>query len=284
MKSMGLTAALILYCLSISARAQTFRSSSAYLSTPLTADGKPAPSPWDATIRYGVSTNYADTRTPRGYDHVLLGEIGYKINPRWDGSLALGVRAETVNGQIPKGQQQSYSETLNPSTGLAVSYGDKFYAHSYSVGVHGEPLFDEDARLEGHKGLIGADASVLFNFFTKRVSMRHSLDGSSLLHTYEYGSDLRANPDYFWTYKWKNDLRFARTWKVSYTFGAKVTRYLDGFVGYSYNNTYSVSKTWKSATVAVTYDNGGFTDEGYVRLWYIDQYRRVARLMVSYAF
>ncbi len=284
MKSIGLTAALILCSLSVPARAQSFVPSSAHLSAPLTAEGKPAPSPWGAAIRYGVSSNYADTRRPRGYDHVLLGEIDYKINPQWTGSLSLGIRAETVNGQIPKSQQESYSETLHPSTTLEISYSDKIYSNSYAVGVHGEPLFDDDARLEGHKGLIGADGSILFSFFNKRLSMRHSLDGSTLLHTYEYGSDLRANPDYFWTYKWRNDFRFAGTWKLSYTIGAKVTRYLDGFVGYSYNNTYSLSKSWKSATVAVSYDNGGFTDDGYVRLWYVDQYRRVARLMVSYAF
>ena len=285
MTSVGLTtAALLVGLFSLGARAQNFVPSSAYLRTPLGATGQPAPSPWGTALRYGLSSDLAKSEKPRGYDHVLLGDIEYKINPHWSGSLSLGASAETIDGQISKGQEQSHAETVHPMIELGVYFAESFYHNPYSIGIHGEPLIDEAARLEGYKGLIGATGDVTFAFFNKRFSMRHTLDGTSLLHTYEYGSDLKANPDYFWTYKWKNDVRFARTWKASYAFGAKVTRYLDGFVGYIYNNTISLIKTWSHTTVALSYDNGGFTDDGYVRLWYIDQYRRVARLMVSYAF
>ncbi len=123
-----------------------------------------------------------------------------------------------------------------------------------------------------------------FGFFARRYTMSHLLDWTSLINTYRSNSSGVANPDYFYTYKWVNSVRFLQTWKASYTFGAKVTRYLDDFVGYSYSNSFGVSKTWKSVSASLSYDNGGFTDDGYIRLWYIDEYRRVFRMFVSYSF
>jgi hypothetical protein len=272
----GWIAAFFLIAISILARAEDFVPSSTYLkATPLT--NRPEPSPWSAALRYGYSSDYADERQPRAYEHLLASELEYKIDPKW---------SATIDGQIPKGREQSFAEVLNPSTSLEVAYGDDFYErrHHFSIGVHGEPLWTEDSRLEGHQALLGVGGRIQLNFFNKRYSMTHDLDATSVVNTYHYGSDLNANPDYFWTYKVKNDFRFARTWKASYSFGAKVTRYLDNFVGYSYNNTFGLSKTWRNFAAALTYDNGGFTDDGYVRLWYIDEYRRVLKVMVSYAF
>lgn len=269
---------------SLGAQAYTFIPSSTYLKQPTLPNGKPAPSPWDLVVRYGVSTDYADSREPRGYDHVAVGEITYSLTPHWSAGLGLNAKAETIDGQIPKGQEQSYEETLSPGTSFEVGYQNKFYRHAYAASLYAEPLWDEESKLEGHRGLVGGGGFVKFNFFNKRFSMTHSLTGLELINTYHYNSNLRANPDYFWAYKWKNDLRLFQTWKVGYSFGAKVTRYLDDFVGYTYNNTFSLSKSWGGATATLSYDNGGFTDDGYVRLWYVDQYRRVFRLMVSYAF
>lgn len=282
MKWLAACAALMAFTLS--ARAYTFTPSSSYLKQPLLPNGKPAPSPWSTALRYGVATDYADHRQPRGYEHVVAAEIAYTIDKNWGAGLNLGVTAETIDGQIPKGQEQEYHETLNPSTSLNLGYEDDFYQHGYSAGLFLQPLWDEPSKLEGYKALFGGGGNVKLNFFSKRFSMTHSLGAFSLVNTYHYGSNLRANPDNFYTYKWKNDLRLFKTWKLSYSFGAKVTRYLDGFVGYSYNNTVGVSKAWGPATAALTYDNGGFTDDGYLRFWYIDEYRRIFRLMVSYAF
>jgi len=266
------------------AEAYTFIPSSSYLKQEFLPNGKPAPSPWSTNLRYGFGSNYADERKPRAYDHVVAAEIEYKINSAWAADFGLSAKAETIDGQIPKGEEQEYEETVSPGTSFGLSYNGMFGNHNYLLGAHAEPLWDRDSRLEGHQGILGAAGVVKFNFFNKRFSMAHTLDGSAMINTYHYGSNLKANPDYFWTYKWKNDVRVFRTWKVSYSFGAKVTRYLDGFVGYSYNNTFSLSKSWGGATAALSYDNGGFTDDGYVRMWYVDEYRRVARFMVSYAF
>jgi hypothetical protein len=279
---MRLALAAVLIVISSLAHAKGFVPSSARLRA--TMPPAPAKSPWTHSMTYSFASDYNDQRKPRAYNHAIGGSIGYDINPNWSLSAEMGLRYEMVDGQIPKEEQQTYSETLNPSTEFGVAYGEENAFRSYGLAVHAEPLWTEDARREGHQGLVGAGGMVRINFFNKRYTMTHALDGTSLINSFHYGTDKKANPDYFWMYKWRNDLKFARTWKLSYSFGAKLTRFLDGFIGYSYNNTTSISNTWKNLTTALSYDNGGFTDDGYVRMWYIDEYRRIARLTMSYSF
>lgn len=276
--------AVLLLFTSALGHAAGFRPSSYYLRAQMPNYSPTAKSPWSHNVTYSFASDYADKREPRSYNHTLAGGVAYDFSERWSLGVDLGLGYEMIDGQIPKEEQQSYSETVNPTTMVSLSYGQDLRRWTYSLGVHGEPLWTDDARYEGQKGLIGAGGQVKINFFGKRYSMTHSIDGTSLINSYHYAADGSANPDYFWTYTWRNDLRFLRTWKLSYTFGAKMTRYMDGFIGYSYNNTTALSKSWNGFVFAGSYNNGGFTDDGYVRYWYIDQYRRVARLTMSYNF
>ncbi len=240
---------------------------------------------YNGSVLYGVSSDFADSRSPRTYSHVLGATVDYTYSKNWSLGLNLNLKADTINGQIPKGEEQGYTEVLYPSTAANVSYlAPAFEKHSWGFTVYGQPLWDEDARLEGHRALIGSAGNIQFFFFNKRYSMSHTLDTAKLINTYRENSKGTANPDHFFIYKWRNDLRFARTYKATYAFGAKVTRYLDNFVGYSYTSTFSISKTWNNFTATLSYDNGGFTDDGYIRLWYVDEYRRIFRLMMNYAF
>ncbi|NJL25727.1 MAG: hypothetical protein HC902_11505 [Calothrix sp. SM1_5_4] len=59
---------------------------------------------------------------------------------------------------------------------------------------------------------------------------------------------------------------------------------MDGFLGYSYSDRFSLENTWRNVSLALTYTNGGFTDDGRVSLWFIDQYRRILMLAMNYAF
>ncbi|MGE4133864.1 MAG: hypothetical protein AB7F86_19665 [Bdellovibrionales bacterium] len=251
----------------------------------LTQVPKPTPSRWHPSIYYGISSDLADSRTPRSYNHLVGVSTEYMLAPDWSLNWEGGLRYEVINGQIPKGQEQSETEVLNPSTSLGIDFHRSFFQrHRYSLFASGEPLFAEESRLEGHKGLMSAGGSVRFSFFNRRYTMSHSIVSTGLINTYKYSSDLTANPDYFYTYSFNNSIKFLRTFKFGAGFGMKVTRYLDGFVGYSYGTRFSLSNSWRNLTASIAYENGGFTDDGYVDLWYLDQYRRIFRLTVSYAF
>jgi hypothetical protein len=240
---------------------------------------------WPAYFRYSVTSDYADNRSPRGYTHSLGGSLSYNIDSRWSLGMEAELRAETVKGQIEKGKEESYSEVLNPAVSLELAFSDKIFSdHSYAFFAHGTPLMDEPSRREGYKGIVGGGGSLVLAFLGKRYSVGNTLDVSSLINTFDYGGDGEANPDYFYTYRFDNSLRFWGSNKLTVSFGAKVTRYLDGFTGYAYKTSYTLSHSWSRLTLGASYVSGGFTDEGRVNLWYLDQYRRVATLMANYSF
>jgi len=244
-----------------------------------------AEGPWSSLIRYSALTDYADNRTPRSYVHSVMGTLAYAFDDHWSVEVVAGARAETIDGQISKGREQTYDETLGPSTSFALNWEGKFWDEDkYGIYLEGEPLWDEASRQEGYKGIVGVGVNSSMRFFNKRYILTNDLSISELLNTYHYGSNLSPNPDYFYTYKLSNVIKIYRGLRASYTFGAKVTRYMDDFVGYSYSNSVGLSYVWPHLSVSLAYDNGGFTDEGDISLWYIDQYRRLVRLAVGYTF
>lgn len=240
---------------------------------------------WESMVRYSVLTDFADNRSPRSYVHSVIGALTYNFDKNWSLEGSFGARAETIDGQISKGKEQGYDEVLGPSTSLSLNYGDTFASKdTWGVYVEGEPLWDEASRLEGYKGIVGLGSQASLFFFNRRYVMSHNLNLSQLINTYRYGSDQKANPDHFWTYKLSNVIKIYRGLRASYSFGAKVTTYMDNFVGYSYSNSLGLSYVWPHLSVGLAYDNGGFTDKGEISLWYIDEYRRLARFIVGYTF
>jgi hypothetical protein len=240
---------------------------------------------FSGALRYSGLTDFADNRTPRAYTHNVIATVGYQMDEHWSLESALGVRAETIEGQIEKGKEQTYDEVLNPSTSFAVAYEGKIDAgNSYAFALSGEPLWDTASRLEGYRGVVGIGGKWTSDFFKRRYVMSHDFDLSELINTYRYSSEGAANPDYFFTYKFANVFRLFGQTRLAYTFGVKVTRYMDDFVGYSYLNTISLSQRFGKFTAILAYENGGFTDKGEISLWFVDEYRRLARLALNYTF
>ena len=240
---------------------------------------------WPAYFRYSVTSDYADNRSPRGYNHALGASLSYNINSNWTLGLETELRAEAIKGQIEKGTEESYTDVLNPSASLSLSYNEKFFGrHAYALFSHASPQFDDPSRREGYKGLVGGGGSVVLNFFGNAYSVGNTLAVTSLLNTFSYAADGSSNPDYFYNYRFDNSVRFWGNNKFTVSFGAKVTRYMDGFLGYTYNSSYTLSRSWNNLTIGASYVSGGFTDQGTVSLWYLNEYRRVATVMANYAF
>lgn len=277
----SLTALLILALLSPLAFGQTAITRAKKRAVP----SPKSESSWSSMVRYNALTDFADNRTPRSYIHSVMGSVGYSFDKNWSVELGAGARAETIDGQISKGREQTYDETFGPSTSLTLEYQRSFWrGDRYSFYLDGEPLWDEASRREGFKGIVGIGGNVSSRFFNKRYILTNDLSVAELINTFFYGSNLSPNPDYFYTYKLSNVVKIYRGLRASYNFGAKVTRYMDGFHGYSYSNSLGLSYVWPQLSLSLAYDNGGFTDQGDISLWYLDQYRRLARFVVGYTF
>lgn len=240
---------------------------------------------FSGAVRYSGLTDFADNRTPRAYTHNFMGALSYQLDENWSLESVLGLRAETIEGQIEKGKEQTYDEVLNPSSAFAISYSGKFNSNNaYELSASGEPLWDQQSRLEGYRAIAGIGGKWSIDFFRRRWVVANDFDLSQLFNTYRTSSEGTANPDHFFTYKFSNVFRLFGQTRFSYTFGAKITRYLDDFIGYSYQNSFGLSQKFGAVTAILSYDNGGFTDRGEISLWFIDEYRRLARLSLSYTF
>lgn len=277
---MKLAAALLILILGQSAFAQSARTRG---QVPRPYEGNVEG--FSGVMRYSGLTDFAVNRNPRAYTHNLMGALSYQLDENWSLEAVLGVRAETLAGQIEKGKEQTYDEVINPSSAFAVGYSGKFnYNNSFELSASGEPLWDQASRLEGYRGVIGVGGKWSIDFFRRRYILTNDFDLSELINTYRTASDGTANPDHFFTYKLSNVFRLFGQTRFSYTFGAKVTRYLDDFIGYSYQNSFGLSQKFGAFTAILSYDNGGFTDRGEISLWFIDEYRRIARLSLNYTF
>lgn len=255
------------------------------LVAPVTKITKSDDANWPGWISYGVGSDFADTRSPRAYSHAISGSLGYNFDSNWRADLIIGASTQTVNGQIIKGEEQREAETLSPSTAASLTYSNYFNKQlSYSIGLNGEPLWDEPSRREGYNGIYGVGTGISIRLFRRHYTMSHSLGYSQMSPTYEYNSVGRINQDSFANYSFGNSLKVGAWFNISYSFGGKLTRYLDGSSTYSYSNIVGINRSWNQFSTYASYTNGGFTQDGEVSLWYLDQYRRLFRMGVSYAF
>lgn len=197
----------------------------------------------------------------------------------------MSFRAGTVGDQIYKGPQESKGEKINPGVGMVLNYGLLFLRDNSLKFFGGFDAFlDESSRLEGYLGLFSLGTEMILNFSELGYVMGHSLSVSQMANSFEYSTEGSSNPNLYYNYSFSNGLSLAKSWTLNYTFGFKMTRYLDDFLSYSYSNKYSVSAKWGQLSTGLSYENGGFTDDGYVDLWYIDAYRRLLKLTLSYVF
>jgi hypothetical protein len=275
---------LLSLLVSQAATAQSARTSAALMR----AVSETKASKWSASAYYGVNSDFADNRSPRGYNHSLGTSVGYSFTKNLTTSASLGMRTEMIGGQIEKEPDKSYAETLavNPSTAFSLSYSGDLWIepHTFTVSGFAEPLWDRASRLEGYKAVAGTSAGLGLKFFDKLWTMTHSVSWSSVVNTYAYNESGQSNPDYNYGYSLSNSFRLYKTLKFSYTWGIRYTRYMDGFLGYSYSNGYGLSYAWDSLMVSLSYSAGGWTDDGEVSLWFIDDYRRVGSLSLAYSF
>lgn len=270
---------LVLLSLSLRAGAQS-ASSSTVLGTP-DSESKS----WSARVDYDLGTDYSEAVRPRVVVNRLSLGLSYDWGNFFKTSAGLDIKAATVNGQIYKDKQQSYGEVLGWRPSLGVSYGKPFWEqHRWTVSSSFYLPIDELTRLEGYQGVIRIGARASLRFWNDRYAMDHRAGLSNVLNSYRFNTLGTINPDYFFTYEWDNSLRLIGKLSFDFSFGFKLTRYLDQSQLYSYNNSIGLSYEWRNLFPFVSYENGGFTEDGKVDAWFIDRYRRILSAGVSATF
>lgn len=243
----------------------------------------PVESPWTLGANYSVATDLADSSDSRLYFQNLGASIGFQINQRWAVSGGLTGSFTTLDGQIEKRQE----ETVLESTGFSPSFGLMYSPNLESpwmVSGNGSLLLDSASQREGYLGVAGASVSHNSSFWEERIGVTNALSVTELINRFEKNSSGTFNPGTSITYSLGTNLKMTDNLGISASFGLKRTRYLDGFWDYSYGSTVAISLNGENWSASLATSQGGYTEDGTVSLWYLNEYRRIVSVSFGYRF
>src|SRR5262245_39290140 len=111
-------------------------------------------SPWQTSASYGVTTDFMERESPRAYAQDLLLGLQYQWTDTWSLAGSLAGKFVTYDGEIEKGQEQSYAETINPTARISASHITPFAErHTWRQFFGNVFLLDESSRREGYLAL-----------------------------------------------------------------------------------------------------------------------------------
>lgn len=240
---------------------------------------------WSFATGYGVSTDLADSLTPRIYYQSLDASVTYRWQQRWSVTGGLMLSFTTIDGQVDKLQEDTVYDSTGASPLLSINFlPDPAMPSPWFASINAVALMDSASQREGYLGVWSMTGGGAWSFFNDKLTMSHSLTVSEVLNQYETSSAGTANPGTSIAYGLNNTVSVTSLFSLTFGFGLKQTRYLDGAWDYSYLTSMAgvLAKDNWSCTLSTT--NGGYTDEGRVSLWYVDQYRRLVTLSFGLQF
>jgi hypothetical protein len=238
---------------------------------------------WMGGFEYSVSTDLAESVSPRGYRHGINAEAGYSLFKNWNFTLGLEMGFNSYSGQIDKRQEEGVYETLGVNPSLGVQYGFPYESHWTFSSILIFPG-DSVSRREGYQGIGILSAAYKHSLLSGRWTLTHSLTLMEILNSYSESTWGTANPGTSLSYKMSHSMQLYQRLNFIYIFGIKQTRYLDGFWDYSFTNIFGLAINTDSWNVMLSSNEGGFTDEGDIQFWFLDEYRRIVSLTLGYQF
>ena len=290
MRSIALLIAFAASLAVLSARAEEAAPAPATAVGTTTAEAPAAeakPSRFSAAAEYMATTDLADELEPRVFEHSLEATLGYDLGK---GFSVFGVG--TLYYQSV-GRSILVEDSENPIYWEALFGVAKKFELGRALGAeHGLKLtaknslpVSDDNRYEAVRSIPGAGVALSSAFFDSRVTLVNSLSYHYIVHTY-YFSPVSGNVNTRDGTFYLGSVAVNIWGGLSGTVGTgvKLSRKVDGSNDYAYNNFQTLAYSFGELGLSVTHENGGFTREGDVSLWYVDQYRRIVSGSVSYSF
>ncbi len=240
---------------------------------------------WSAAAGYGVSTDLADSLSPRLYFQSLDASATYRWKDRWSATGGLMLSFTTLDGKVDKLQEDTVYDSTGASPILSLNYlPDPAMPSPWFANLTGMALLDSASQREGYLGVWSLTGGGAWSFFNDQLTMTHALTVSEVLNQYETSSVGTANPGTSVSYGLNNTISVSSIFSLTLGFGIKQTRYLDGVWDYAYSTSVAGVFAKDNWSCSLSTANGGYTDEGRVSLWYVDQYRRLVTLSFGMQF
>lgn len=278
-----LVAALVL----TATAARTFAADSAPANTSEAAPAKKEEKkPWAVELEYMATTDLADEVRPRIFRHDVMATASYDVKDWFTTGVEVDYFFKTVGGAYSRYREDSGVYSVTPFVTKKVYEFKGLGGNHKIIGMlHGDIPTNEEARIEGYTGSVGAMPMLISTYFDGLISIKNRLMYNHLFNRYSYNPTTfePASTDSY-GYDIGSSVRVIGGLRAGVGFGLRRTRYADRFHDFSYKNTQTLSYAWSSWSFAVKHTNGGYTEDGHVELWYRDQYRRMFSGIIGYEF
>lgn len=246
---------------------------------------------WDFSVDYGVSSDFNAPERPRAYNHNLGFSVSREFLERYTASASAGIDYMTLDEEVYRDNPNDpYYRFGDPSVSVLRSFKSQDLNQSLSLSATQDILVSEESRYLGYRSVTGASANHTWTIM-KRLRLRNTLSGGYLWNRFRYspvdmGSTRRGEimADGYYSYGIGPSVTLFRGLSLSATMTVRGTHYLDQSNTWNYGNSFSLTYAAKQWSAYLKYVNRGYADRGETNLWFVDNYRRLASLGVSYNF
>ena len=252
-------------------------------------DGKNAKKFWDSisfSLFYSVQSDFASELKPRLYSHLISNTLTYNINKNYSLSLSSSFYYISLDEKILLKKDTYGFNDLVTSISRYLDLGKFLSAKNSSIfGLSSSFPISEKARLEGYKAIPRIYFSLTSSFFDSKYKMNNTFSYRYTINTYEYSPSTRvANTRDAFSYSMNHYIKIIKNLTFVLGFGIQYKKNTQGESTYSYNNTQSIKYALSKLFFGLSYQNGGFTDDGDIDFWYVDRYRRNLKAVLGYSF
>lgn len=241
-------------------------------------------SDWSVNLMYFVSSNLAEESDKRPYKHFLYSEVEYNMGHLGSGDW--GITASTALEGLSDGNNFNNKEA-NPKwhdLDLGLDYQQKIFSQSALILSMTVSLpTGYDSQIEEVKSTLNSEARLMTPFLNKKLSMMNRLAGSYIFNTYsESVTSKESNVNYLGEYGLGFSYSLVKGFTIGAGFNAKSFHAINGENELRTSTSQFIGFKQKSLSLKLSYLNGQYDQNDSVRIYYLDEVRRVIKFEVVY--
>lgn len=278
---------LFILLLSSSAGAATVQE----LTTGIKSESKGVFDSFSVSTDYRGSTDLNQDKSPRLYQHKVGLSISRQFFDKYTTTLSSGIDFSSLGGDVTRSSSQDEYINLG-DLGLSVFRNMPLDDGMNSVAgiISTDILVSEESRYRGYRNVTSVQG-ILTTSFYPWLSVKNTVFGGYLLNRFRFSpvSTGRTrvgdiNPDGYYGYRFSPILRMGRGFSFIPAVTVRGTHFMDGSNTYDFGNSYTLSYSARTWSTFLKYVNSGYADRGETNVWFVDEYKSLLELGLTYNF
>ena len=232
---------------------------------------------------YRFASDFADEESPRRFLNSLRLSPFFNYK-RWNLSVASSLQYTSVGQEIEADStdQEFFVQDIEMSANYTLWTDSNNSLAPYAFAVAPTSQRSQDLGIQGVYG-VGAFANS--RFYNNRIIITNDLMAYGIANSF-YFSPLTGNVNQSGgtSYNLGLAVRLARHVLLASTTGVRLNQFVDGTNTFGFRNLTRLNINYKSWIVYAYYLNGSYPDQTDFELWYLDEYRQVAGIGITYVF